>query len=586
MTALRTETWKGLWTKFKEGMYVLVKSPAFYVYLLAVAVYLPYFLPNLSEIAPWDETYYLLSGKNLIAGQIPALGGSPMSAIFYALCYLPFRNSPYWLVHANSLGRFLLFSGLFLGIWQVGKALKKYFNPLILFGFLFLSPILTQTYEYPADALFITISALAFSHAVRFLETKQCKHLVWASFCLGAGMLTRGDALFISLPFFILMVVASWKQYKWWRLIITAVLPFLAVTVGYLLVRGLITGDFNTGMAEYSYTVFEQGQEADLPGGDQRFGNPTESYYIARERFGTPEENDYSVFKAIMRNPPAYLSRVKGVLSWVPGLYLNAYYRRYTPLITLLAVRGLIALLRKKKNSLAILHLIWILPIGAGILRTLYRQAYFQMFLFVIFSLAALGLKALLDNLRKGWEVLAWAGALIGMLVLASLKGEAGIQFAMMVYLGWLVLSLLLAKKARELPNWQSMAMLLLLAVGFMLKVDYLIYEPRVLGEDYREQASLVLREVTDPNSQVLTGTPSVVFMAEREVANISAADIPEFESSDEFIQWMAVQDFEAIYLDREAPGFFWDLIFEQVGKALTQVWASDDGEAYIFLLN
>jgi hypothetical protein len=586
MTALRTETWKGLWTKFKEGMYVLVKSPAFYVYLLAVAVYLPYFLPNLSEIAPWDETYYLLSGKNLIAGQIPALGGSPMSAIFYALCYLPFRNSPYWLVHANSLGRFLLFSGLFLGIWQVGKALKKYFNPLILFGFLFLSPILTQTYEYPADALFITISALAFSHAVRFLETKQCKHLVWASFCLGAGMLTRGDALFISLPFFILMVVASWKQHKWWRLIITAVLPFLAVTVGYLLVRGLITGDFNTGMAEYSYTVFEQGQEADLPGGDQRFGNPTESYYIARERFGTPEENDYSVFKAIMRNPTAYLSRVKGVLSWVPGLYLNAYYRRYTPLITLLAVRGLIALLRKKKNSLAILHLIWILPIGAGILRTLYRQAYFQMFLFVIFSLAALGLKALLDNLRKGWEVLAWAGALIGMLVLASLKGEAGIQFAMMIYLGWLVLSLLLAKKARELPNWQSMAMLLLLAVGFMLKVDYLIYEPRVLGEDYREQASLVLREVTDPNSQVLTGTPSVVFMAEREVANISAADIPEFESSDEFIQWMAVQDFEAIYLDREAPGFFWDLIFELLGKALTQVWASDDGEAYIFLLN
>ena len=74
--------------------------------------------------------------------------------------------------------------------------------------------------------------------------------------------------------------------------------------------------------------------------------------------------------------------------------------------------------------------------------------------------------------------------------------------------------------------------------------------------------------------------------MAERQVANYSSSDIPEFDSSDAFIEWMAVQNFTAIYLDGEAPGELWELSLDQVGGALTQVYASEGGEAYIFLLD
>ena len=573
---------KRIWVKLKSGINHMATSPAFYLYLLALVIYLPYFLPNLSDIAPWDETYYLLSGKQLLNGQIPSFSSSPVTAVFYALCYLPFRNSVFWFVHANSLGRFLLFSGLFLGVWQVGKAMKKFYHPLILLCFLFLSPILTNMYEYPADPLFITISAFAFSQAIQFLESKQLKHLVWASFWLGVGMLTRGDALFISVPFFVLMIIAGWKAHHWWRLVLSAVLPFLAVTVGYLTFRGLLTGDFDSGMAKYSYTVFEQGQEADLPEGNQRFGNATESYYVARDYFGMPEENDYSIIKAILRNPEAYLRRVKGVASWIPGLFLNAYYRRYTILITLLALRGFVALLNMKKTSYAMLHLIWILPIGAGILRTLYRQAYFVMFIFVVFSLAAVGLEALLRDLAKRWRWLAWAGVFVANLFLAHFLNETGIRFAMIVYLIWLALSFQLSRKEQELPHWKSMAMLMLFTVGFLLRVNYPDYNPRTLGEDYREQASLVLREVTEPGSFILTGTPSVVIMAEREVANFSGSDIPEFDSSDDFINWMTVQDFKTIYLDGEAPQELWEFTFMEIDDDLEQVWASEDGGAFI----
>jgi len=587
MDELKKAAGKVFWKNLKKKLLNLINSPAFYIYLFAVVIYLPWFLPNLSEISPWDETYYLMSGKRLFSGEMPSLAYGPLMGVFYAICYLPFKSSPYWLVHVNSLGRFLLFSLLFLGAWQVGKALKKFFHPIIIYGFLFLTPFIAQNFEYPSDLLFAAVSAIAFAQAIRFLETKRIKYVWWASFWLGMGMLTRGDALILILVFSIFILIVGFKHCKWWRLILAVLVPFMAFTAGYVLLRGAVTGDFNTEMAERSYTAFEQGQEVDMPsGGDQRFAAPTESYYVARELFGTPEENEYSVFKAIANNTQAYLDRLKAVVKGLPGLYLTAYYRRYAVLITLLAVRGLIELLRKKRLDMAALHLIWFTPIIAGIARTLVRVGYFRLFYFALFSLAIIGLKALLDGLKKGWEGIIWAVVFAAFLVYAFRTDELGVQLAMTVFISWLAFSFLLARKKAKVPNWQSIALLLLLAAGFMLKGDFQIYEPRILGEDFREEASLILRDVTESGDYILTGTPSVVFMAEREVANFSGADIPKFDSSDTFIDWMAAQDFTAIYLDGEAPSELWKLSLDQVGKALTQVYASEGGEAYIYLLD
>ena len=571
---------------FTQRILGLFQQPAFVIYLIAVVVFLPWFLPNLSDIAPWDETYYLLSGKKMLSGELSSLAYGPLLSFFYMICYLPFKSSPFWLIHANSLGRFLLFSSLFLGTWQVGKALKKYYDPIILFGFLFLTPFLVQNFEYPADLLFASVSAIAFAQAVKFIETKNIKYVWWCSFWLGLGMLTRGDALILIFVLSVFFPFASRKHHKWWRILIACLVPFIAFSAGYVLFRGAITGDFDSEMAYRAYTAFEQGQEVDMPKGESRFAGPTQSFYAARELFGMPEENDYSVIKAISRNPEAYLDRLKAVVKPLSGLYLTAYFRRYAVLLALLAFRGLIELGRKKKFNLAIVHLIWFLPFGAGIARTLVRVGYFRLFFFALFSLAIIGLKALLSGLKNKWEGFAWVAVFLAVLLVAFNSDESGVQLAMTVSFGWLLLSIVLAKRSEKSAHWQHISLLLLLSVGFMLRGDFEIFEPRVLGEEYREKASLVLREVTNEDDYVLTGTPSVVFMAERQVANFSAADIPEFESSDIFIEWMVSQDFLAVYLDEEAPPLLWNLVADQSGKELSQVWASEGGEAFIYTIN
>jgi hypothetical protein len=69
-------------------------------------------------------------------------------------------------------------------------------------------------------------------------------------------------------------------------------------------------------------------------------------------------------------------------------------------------------------------------------------------------------------------------------------------------------------------------------------------------------------------------------------VANFCGADIPDFESSEAFIEWMQAQNFDAIFLDRASPSILAELVFEQRGAALNQVYASEGGEAYVLLLN
>ena len=587
MTTEHTQSWiVRLWVQIKLGVNNLIREPAFYIYLISVVIYLPWFLPNLSDIAPWDETYIIASGRGLLSGDLPELGYGPLLSLVAAISYLPFRGSPFWLIHTNSLYRFLLFSFVFVGAWHAAKALREHFNPLILFGFLFLTPLLTYNFEYPADLLFAPISAIAFAQAVYFLHTKAVKYVWWASFWLGLGMLVRGDALILIIGFAVFVLILGWKNHRWWRLIAAAVIPFMAFSVGYVLLRGAVTGNFETGMAERSYTAFEQGQEMDMPDEGARFGAPTESYYVARELFGTPEENGYSVFRAIARNPSAYLRRLVNVLRSLPGLFLTAYYRRYAVLLAVLALRGLVVLIQKKKIPLAILHLVWILPLSAGIARTLVRVGYFRLFFFVVFSLAVMGVKALLDSLNSTREGLFWVGGASIVLVLALIVGDAAIQFSMTVFLCWLLLSYLLSKRLARLPSWESLALLLLLSAGLMLRGGFLIYETRELGSEPRESASLALREFTEPGDYVLTCTPSVVFLAERQVANFCGSDIPEFASSEDFITWMEAQNFFAIYLDSDSPGIFIELVRDQKGKSLRQVFGVETGESSIFIID
>ena len=59
----------------------------------------PTFVPNLNEITAFAEAAYINNGRMLAEGMMVPLGYSPLSAILYALIYIPFESTSYWLVY-------------------------------------------------------------------------------------------------------------------------------------------------------------------------------------------------------------------------------------------------------------------------------------------------------------------------------------------------------------------------------------------------------------------------------------------------------------------------------------------------------
>ena len=127
-------------------------------------------------------------------------------------------------------------------------------------------------------------------------------------------------------------------------------LPFAILVGGYILGYGFLTGDFSLGTMERTYDNFESGQQIVFPGTGE-FNPVIESRLEARRLFGTPEENDYSVFNDIRRNPQEYIRRVKAALIRVPQDLLQAYGIRFTVLLFVLVGRGIFELIKRREND-------------------------------------------------------------------------------------------------------------------------------------------------------------------------------------------------------------------------------------------
>ena len=103
---------------------------------------------------------------------------------------------------------------------------------------------------------------------------------------------------------------------------------------------GIQTGDFTIGTIERTYDNFEAGHQS-IYSGEGEINPVFEAKQEARRVFGTPEENNYSVFRAIARSPSVYLQRVVSEASKLPRQVLNAYGIRLAVPLVRFAARGL-----------------------------------------------------------------------------------------------------------------------------------------------------------------------------------------------------------------------------------------------------
>jgi hypothetical protein len=405
---------------------------------------------------------------------------------------------------------------------------------------------------------------------------------------IGLAALSRNDGL-IQFVVFLVAAFVLVRSLKFnWRGLASAVIPFAIVVGGYVLLYGAATGDFNMYTKERSYTAFQQGQSIDYKK-DQSCDLKYMKCAVnqAEQLYGTAQENNYSIFRAISRNPHAYLSRLFKEFRALPDLFVTAYGKRTAFLVLLLTVAGMIELGRRKEFGLLALLLSWLSYLGVYFL-TFFRKGYLQSPYFVIFALSAIGLNALAYDLKNKNRNALWAwSAVLSILSIAGIIADIqALYFAALILLAVIWLAHLLMNQFEEMQHAYVPTTLLL---GACLLIHGTFDPPiqHALGQIPEERAVLVLQQRLPLNSPVAAGAPGAVWAAR--MAYVDLGD-PQFlaGSSQELHDRLVALGIKAIYVDPYLSNTnenVWLLIEPYIKKGYETAYSSSDGSIRLLLV-
>jgi hypothetical protein len=533
---------------------------ALLIFFLNVGMVYPVFLPTLGEIGVWDESSYINRGRELLAGTLPRLSQNPAVALLHALTYLPYTSSPYWLVYSCSLSRFVMFGLMWLASFLVASEIREMRTPLIMIGFVAVSSAVVLLLANPSDALFAAMSAFALWQFLCFRRARRLKHLWLCSTFIGLAALSRSEGPLLLVTFFALSLVLFGPTPPTRKGVLThalaALIPFVAVVGGYISIYAMHTGSFNLGMAQRSYTAFEQGHGiafADSYGSLNPF---VEGQNDARRLFGTPEQNNYSVLTAIRRNPSAYARRVLRLSASAIKALLYSYGWHFAVLCFVFAARGILELLLHRSYALLATLLLW--P-GYSVLYILliYTETHLLIPFATVFALAGIGVAAVVTNLDSRMERYVWS---IGLVTLTAFGAAAYRQPNDLLLAPIFVLSglwLMWLVTAQMDPRWRQtpvVACLVLLAVALVLRLGVVHAPPRGIGSSADEQAVKYLEDHFRPGARIGAYGPGRIWAAK--MTPVTMLNLGGVTTPEALWEWMEKEKVDAIYIDHTLRTF------------------------------
>lgn len=553
------------------------------------------FFPHLRDIVMFDEAYYIDLGQQLAGAHVPKLAQNPLVALFWGVTALPFRSSPSWMMHACGLGRFLIFGLLWAGLYAVARQLRGYVHPLAPAAFLLVTPGLFELLNNSSDGMFAALSAFALARFIAFLRAPRLARGIGASCLLGLAALARNDGLVLGAVAAALTIVSSSTRPHRLRCAGAILLPALVMVGGYVVVHGACAGAIDSGLARRTYDAFEQGEGV---ASYERYGqrNPyVEGYDAARRLYGSPEENRYSILKAVARNPSAFGRRVFAVVSQMPAQASAAYGRGLRGMglvLFLLVVRGGCFLWRRDRSLLLVL-LLWCGHLAVYLL-TFYREAYFLLVYAPVFFLAALGARALFADGGAPREMIRAGVALLGLtayglVVRNSLIAWPGAAFLLGVLAVWVVRrNLPLGGKERDAAMGVGAVVLLFALQGQFARPARLSlpHLPR-LGENADEQAARFMAGAYPSRTPVASYTIAPIVMAGMHYVapHIEARWIA---SGEDLLSWASHRGVHVFYVDRNllvCEPRLWEIMEGLIGAGVQVAFRAEDEFETVFVL-
>ena len=367
-------------------------------------------LPTFDQINAFDDSHYIRSGRRLIdLGEVPPFNVSVLTAMLYGFVYAVVQDSPNWFVYTAMAGRVATFGLFWLGVYSCARScarltpsVKPVTAMTLAFSWLIVAYSGSRWTWVTPDFLFMAMAAFALSHLLAFRSSERIfAHLGWASAFVGLSALSRQDGLILFISF---LLLAAWlaretaRRGVWVRTLAVAGLPFATIVGGYLLLYAVLTGTWFVGTMERTYFAFEQGHGVTF---SERYGRDgiIEGMTDARLLFGESADNGGSVFRAISRNPGAFLDRVVRTMQLLPGIFYRAYGGSVSLIFFLLVLSGMVFLWRSKARWLLVMLLVWRLHLLSYFV-TFWDQRYARFAFVQMVLLGVLGVGAATSSRR------------------------------------------------------------------------------------------------------------------------------------------------------------------------------------------
>jgi hypothetical protein len=572
---------------FKSRLVRFISSPPLILFLVNILLIHPIFLPELHDLGMWDEAAFIQTGYRAFSGGLPPFAANPFMSLMYGALYLLFGRSPFWMVHLASAARVIMFSLLWWGTYLVASRLKRYAHPLVVMGIFFVLPFSLDFLTFPSDPVFAGLAAFSLWGLLGYYQEQKMRHLYLSSFFMGLAALARNDGLVLFVVLVALTVILSWRRPKFVRALIAVGLPFLVIVFGYVGLRGILTGDFALGTVERTYQNFESGHQVLIPA-DEGVGGTIEARLAAREVYGTPEENQYSVIRAIMRAPEIYLQRLKIVLLDIPIQLFTIYGKQFSSVLFLLAFWGLVELFKSSEFKLIAILLLWPTHLITSALITIFRLGHLMFSFYIVLILAGIGLSKIVADWSTKSMHRSWSFVLAALAAYGVIDNKLAITYNAILVLGALWIAYWLRLRSdHQFKNAGLAGWLVLLLAGIILRGDFPSFKVRVLGDDPREQALLALYEYLDEGDLVATRDPGMVVAARLTPLTLASTSVPLELEEDAFMDWLIDQGVEAVYADHmfaSSPAI-WEKIQPHIGTELERVFIADGGDIQILLV-
>ena len=395
-----------------------------------------------------DESGYLADGASLVEeGKVLAIGSGPLPSLVNGLLDLPFRGNHLRLGLVSTIRRFLTYGAIVAAVWWAARRVGGATAGWVAFVMAAVGRPVSVALENSADALYTSLSALAFAlGAALLLDWLDRKgpprrwrgRSIALGAVLGTSALARLDGLVLgvlvvafALGFGLMGRWPAGDRQALRRIGLFGLAGFALPVVGWVVVSGLLRGNWDSQILQRSYLAFEQGHNF-LYSGSFSVPPPV----TAADLYGTAAANHYSVLRAVAHNPRALLARVPRVLANAARMYENSYGIVAGLLVLLLALAGAIYLGTILPALLGFTGL-WFIPL-LGYLLASYRPGFFSTVYPEMLVLLSAGLAAGLHQYRTFWAQAALRPSLFSTALILLLALGGNLEYGVQQGLAWI----------------------------------------------------------------------------------------------------------------------------------------------------